>query len=187
MISKQSNRTVNLIIILVLGIALLVVSIFYVSERIASANEIEYLNGELDRTSITFYQSQVEDNLKSLLISLGLRPVDDVDWEGQYFQMVTDKFLELNKGITNIATPTLITERIPENLRTELQGLQRNLENILSNLQNEQELNLQTKEEIMNFTAAVHKCVQFAESQTWNRMTNDIECLNEEIIGSVIK
>lgn len=185
MISKQSSNTVNLIIILVLVIALLVVSIFYVSERIANANEIEYLNEELDRTSITFYQSQVEGNLRSLLNFLGVRPVDAVDWEGESIQVVTDNFLELDEGISNVNTPIPITERIPENLRTELQGLQGNIEKILSNLQNEQNLNLDIKEEIMNFTSAVHECVQFAESQTWERMTTDIECLNEEMAGSV--
>ncbi|PAV28208.1 hypothetical protein CIL05_17740 [Virgibacillus profundi] len=182
MFGKHLNRRLSSIVILILSVALLVVSILYFSQRVTYSNEKEYLTEELDNTKMHFYQIQVEDPLRSLLNYLTIRPAEEVDWEEQLIQETTSIFLELDRGITNISTPSI--RGIPDDTRTELQNLQGNIGTILSSLQSEQPLDMETKEGIMYFTKSIDACVQFADRQSWERFNSDMECLNKEIIIS---
>jgi hypothetical protein len=181
MFGKHSNKRFSSIV-LILSVSLLFVSILYFSQQVRYSNEKEYLTKELDNTNMHSYQVQVEDPLRFLLNYLTVRPAEEVEWEEQLIQKTTSIFLELDSGITNLATPSLVG--IPDDTLTELQNLKGNIETILSSLQSEQPLDMKTKEGIMNFTQSVDTCVQFADSQSWERITSDMECLNEEIIIS---
>lgn len=63
-----------------------------------------------------------------------------------------------------MSTPSVIG--IPDDTRTELQNLQGIIGTILSTLQNEQPLNMATKERMMNFTQSIEECVHFAEQES---------------------
>jgi hypothetical protein len=179
MFGKHLHRRLSSIVIFILYVSLLVFLILYFSQRVTYSNEKEYLNEKLEHTNMYFYQIQVESPLRTLLNYLTIRPAEEVDWEAQLIQETTSIFLELDRGITNISTPSII--EIPDDTRTELQNLQGNIGTILSSLQNEQPLDMETKERIMNFTQSIDECVHFEERQSWERFTSDMKCLNKEI------
>jgi hypothetical protein len=179
MFTKKLNRRLSLIVILILSAALLIVSILYFSQRVTYSNEEERLTEKLDHTNKYFYQTQVESPLRTLLNYLSIKPAKEVDSEEEVIQETASIINELDRGISNLSTPSVI--EIPDDILTELQMLQGSLGSILSSLESNQPLNIEMKETIMDFTQSIDSCVQFQERQSWERFTSDMKCLNDEI------
>lgn len=175
MTEKRSNMRLSSIIIVILSVVLVIVSILYSTQRITYSNEKELLNEEIDNTNKELYKLQIESPLRVLLNFLTIRPAKEVDWDEQLIQETHVLFIELDQGISNIATYNL--SDIPGEIKTELEDLQLNIGDLLSSLESEEPLAMETKEDIMNFTQSIDACVQFSETQNWERFISDMECL----------
>ncbi|SET64882.1 hypothetical protein SAMN05216389_11868 [Oceanobacillus limi] len=170
---EYSDRRLSPIIIGVLSILLLIVSILYFAERGKYANAKE----KLDSTNMYLYQIEVESPLRGFLNYLGVQQVEDVDWEELDIQEIASKFSELERGLENINAPNI--EGIPEETLIVLQTLQDKIK--LINIQTEKTLDENTKEEIMNLTKNINTCEVSEFNRSWEQITSEIKCLNNEI------
>lgn len=174
MSDNYSNRKFRSLIIWVLMITIFILFIFLLAERGKYANEKE----KLESATTYLYYLEVESNLRSLLLYLGLRPAREIEWEEQEVrESLNYHFDNLDRGIDNINDPIL--EGIPEKVHTELLTLQETIKSFQQSIQSQETIDDTTKEEIMNFSNSIHRCNVEEYNRSWKQIIPEMECLNQ--------
>ncbi|MUK88176.1 hypothetical protein GMD78_07180 [Ornithinibacillus sp. L9] len=160
-----------------LTLIIILISVLYIAEKFKYANEKE----KLDKVNMHLYDIEVEDPLKEILLFLGTRPIETVDWEEQQFrEELSSIFNNIEDGITNINNSEV--EAIPEKIHELLQTLQKEITSIQDNTHIEKPLEQQTKEKIMDFSTSISSCKVDELNRNWEQAESEVECLNEQLL-----
>ncbi|MBC5638722.1 hypothetical protein H8S33_18280 [Ornithinibacillus sp. BX22] len=179
MTDNYSFRKFRSLIIWVLIITILILFIFFLTERGKYANEKD----KLESATMYLYYLEVESNLRSLLHYLGLRSAKGIEWEEQEVtETLNYHFGNLDRGIDNVNNPIL--EGIPEKVHTELLTLQETIKRFQQSTQSHESIGDTTKEKIMMFSSSIHSCNVEEHNRSWEQIFSEIECLNQNTISA---
>ncbi|MEN2467970.1 hypothetical protein [Ornithinibacillus sp. JPR2-1] len=179
MSNNYSYRKFHSLIMWVLIITILILFIFFLTERGKYVNEKD----KLESATMYLYYLEVESNLRSLHHYLGLKSAKEIEWEEQEVsETLNYHFGNLDRGIDNVNDPIL--EGIPGKVHTELLTLQETIKTFQQSIQSQEILDDTTKEEIMMFSSSINSCNVEEHNKSWEQIFSEIECLNQNTISA---